>query len=270
MDIMKRFLSNQEEIKNLKQQLQKANENLDNYNKEKEKIDKQLNQLEKKYKVLASRKLIEDIPTKIIDLENNIYIYFLQQLCFLDRKAERKKVYIDIDHILDERGVYLYPSLDDDFDYSEMYYDEKGNSLEEYDSSDYESRTVLEFNRRFEIEDLQNILDDIDILISIFAIYNLLKTNIKNGMVSGDLSNMFKKHNIELYNKDISLMDISFEKLADRYILKNNENVIFSVSKKANYDKLFKSLEEELKILNIKLENDEDYKEYLRLKSIFE
>ena len=115
-----------------------------------------------------------------------------------------------------------------------------------------------------------NILDDIDILISIFAIYNLLKTNIKNGMVSGDLSNMFKKHNIELYNKDISLIDISFEKLADRYILKNNENVIFSVSKKANYDKLFKSLEEELKILNIKLENDEDYKEYLRLKSIFE
>lgn len=66
-----------------------------------------------------------------------------------------------------------------------MYYDEKGNYLEEYDSSDYESRTVLEFNRRFEIEDLQNILDDIDILISIFAIYNLLKTNIKNGMVSG-------------------------------------------------------------------------------------
>lgn len=176
--------------------------------------------------------MIEDIPTKIIDLENNIYIYFLQQLCFLDRKAERKKVYIDIDHILDERGVYLYSSLDDDFDYSEMYYDEKGNYLEEYDSSDYESRTVLEFNRRFEIEDLQNILDDIDILISIFAIYNLLKTNIKNGMVSGDLSNMFKKHNIELYNKDISLIDISFEKLADRYILKNNENVIFSVSKK--------------------------------------
>ena len=81
---------------------------------------------------------------------------------------------------------------------------------------------------------------------------------------------MFKKHNIELYNKDISLIDISFEKLADRYILKNNENVIFSVSKKANYDKLFKSLEKELKILNIKLENDEDYKEYLRLKSIFE
>lgn len=270
MDMIKRLEENKGKIAELTKQLESANKNIENYRKEKESIEKQLKQLEKKYNIEKSRKLIDKIPLEISSLENDIYIYFLKQVYLLDEKSCKKGIYIDIGDILEENGLDLYIYIGEDVKFDNLYYDKNDYSLMEYDSYNDESRTIIEFSKSLNIKDLQDILNKVDTTIDILSIYNLLKNNIKNGMISQDINTVFKEYDIALYDKTISLSKLFLEKTANDYILKKDDKDVLRIPCGVNLNNLYRSLEEELKILNIKLENDKDYQEYLRLKSIFE
>ena len=232
------------------------------YDKEVEGLRRQIAEIGIKYKISDVKNQILQDNNKLKELDNSFYILFLRTIMEIEEKIEDDDVGIDIESFLDRRGVNYTCDYCTDID-GAVYEDLSIYCDDDWDGVKY----FMSFDKTFYPEELQKILDELYFVIKCKTVY----ASVMERKKTEDFKAILEKYQLEIldptYYYDIDVVE------ADEFIhvfQAGTENEIFRLPEFTDLDILKDKLEKEFEILDNIEQKEEEYKEYLRLKKMFE
>ena len=262
MRFIDRYEKDVEEMSVLKARISLNECTMKEYDKEVEELRRQIAEISTKYKVSEVKNQILQDNKRIKELNYSFYILFLHAVMEIEEKMEDDNISFDIESFLDKRGVEYTCDYCTDVD-GAVYDDLSIYSDDDWDDVKY----FMSFDRAFYPEELQKILDELISAIKCKGIYS----SIVSRKQSKGLKEVLGKYQIELLDPTYySEIEIVEEGEYLHVFASGTEKEILRLPEFTDFDILKEKLRCEFEVLDNIEERENEYKEYLRLKKMFE
>lgn len=232
------------------------------YDKEVEDLRKKISEISEKYKISEVKNQILQDNNRIKALNDSFYILFLHAIMEIEEKMENDDISFDIESFLDKRGIEYTCDYCTDVD-GAVYDDLSIYSDDDWDDVKY----FMSFDRAFYPEEFQKVLDELVSVIKCKGIY----ASIVSRKQTKALKEVLEKYGIELldhtYYSEIELVE---EGEYLHVFASGTEKEILRLPEFTDFDILKEKLRCEFEVLDNIEERENEYKEYLRLKKMFE